>query len=88
MADEHGRTADSARPTRYCTRAPMPGEHLGAACGQCGHAVLLHIGVRHCPVCELVDLNERASATIGRAVDDVVRRTLRAQARAYLPPRT
>jgi hypothetical protein len=76
MADEqHGRTPDIARPGSYCNQRPVPGEYVGAGCGQCGHALVLHIGVTHCPVCELVDLNERTSATIRQSVDAALRRT-------------
>jgi DNA-directed RNA polymerase subunit RPC12/RpoP len=50
---------------RSCTTTPVPGTYLtlatlSAPCPDCGHATVLHIGVDHCPVCELVDLNQRA----------------------------
>lgn len=55
------------QPTGYCTTQPLPGAYLTpstltAPCPDCGHATLMHIGVGHCPVCELVDLNQQARA--------------------------
>lgn len=47
-------------PAEYCTTAPMPGARLTDECLDCGHAVVLHVGTDHCPVCELVDLNQQA----------------------------
>lgn len=44
----------------YCTSVPHAGDRLTDACRDCGHATVLHIGVDHCPVCELVDLNQQA----------------------------
>ena len=44
----------------YCRYGPFPGSHLGSPCPHCGHCAALHMGVDHCPVCELVDLNKRA----------------------------
>ncbi|MER6980153.1 hypothetical protein [Streptomyces carpinensis] len=49
------------QPT-FCSSRPVPGQLLTAACGECGHAQVLHIGVEHCPVCELVHHNERMRA--------------------------
>lgn len=47
----------------YCTKIPRPGDRLTDACPDCGHATVLHLGVDHCPVCELVARNERARGT-------------------------
>lgn len=44
----------------FCSYRPVPGEVLKTACPMCGHAFALHIGVEHCPVCELVHLNQQA----------------------------
>ncbi|MFE9448283.1 hypothetical protein [Streptomyces sp. NPDC006739] len=44
---------------RTCAAAPVPGESPGTPCADCGHAVLLHVGVDHCPVCEMLDLNRQ-----------------------------
>jgi hypothetical protein len=43
----------------YCRRKADPTTFLGGICGGldgCGHALAVHIGTDHCPVCELVDL--------------------------------
>ncbi|MFJ2630848.1 hypothetical protein ACIO6U_02640 [Streptomyces sp. NPDC087422] len=53
----------AAPAAAYCTAKPQRGDHLTAPCADCGHATVLHVGVTHCPVCELVDLNAKASAT-------------------------
>jgi hypothetical protein len=39
---------------QFCTWTPPPGWVTGTPCPDCGHADLGHIGVDHCPVCELV----------------------------------
>ncbi|MGW4042961.1 hypothetical protein [Streptomyces sp. NPDC004721] len=49
---------ESVQPT-FCSYQPVPGEFLSAACVECGHALVLHIGVEHCPVCEMVHLNQQ-----------------------------
>lgn len=52
-------------PDGYCRNLHTvnPGDHLPAGtCDQCGHALLAHIGVDHCPVCELVNTAERHRA--------------------------
>ncbi|MGW2692351.1 hypothetical protein ACWC3Y_10875 [Streptomyces sp. NPDC001296] len=43
----------------FCAYRPVPGEMLTAACVECGHALVLHVGVEHCPVCELVHHNQQ-----------------------------
>jgi uncharacterized Zn finger protein (UPF0148 family) len=48
------------QPPAYCTTTPRAGDRIAAPCPDCGHATVLHIGVDHCPVCELVELNRRA----------------------------
>lgn len=50
----------------YCTRKPVPGQVIGAGCEDCGHALVLHVGVEHCPVCETVDLNRQAADAIAQ----------------------
>lgn len=55
----------------YCSTQPLPGTYLTLAalvapCPDCGHATVLHIGVDHCPVCELVALNEQARGVASR----------------------
>jgi hypothetical protein len=57
---QHEPTPDAAHPTTYCTTKPRAGDHLTDACRDCGHAVVLHVGTDHCPVCELLDLNAQA----------------------------
>lgn len=47
-----------------CTYRPLPGEVLKTACPDCGHAAVLHVGVEHCPVCELVDHNRQVRAAM------------------------
>lgn len=37
-----------------CTWHPAAGRVIGQPCPVCGHSDLVHIGVEHCPVCELV----------------------------------
>jgi hypothetical protein len=60
MPDEQPDRADVTAPTPYCTTVPRTRDRLTDACPECGHATVLHLGVGHCPVCELVALNERA----------------------------
>ena len=55
MGDEPREAAAS----HYCTFRPVAGDPQ-LACSACQHALTLHIGVKHCPVCELVDLNDKA----------------------------
>ena len=47
-----------------CTYRPLPGDVLKSACSDCGHAAVLHIGVEHCPVCELVEHNRQLHAAM------------------------
>lgn len=45
----------------FCRRQLLPGDFLGKSCDGpdgCGHLLAVHVGVDHCPVCELVDLAE------------------------------
>lgn len=65
--DQHDRAPDDAPPHGYCTTKPLPGTYLTLAtvtapCVDCGHATVVHIGVDHCPVCELVAYNATARA--------------------------
>jgi hypothetical protein len=46
----------------FCTHRPLPGQLLTAGCPDCGHALIVHIGVEHCPVCEMQHLNQQARA--------------------------
>jgi hypothetical protein len=68
MVDEqHDRSPDDAPPIAYCTTKPLPGSYLTLAsltapCVDCAHATAVHIGVEHCPVCELVGHNANARA--------------------------
>jgi hypothetical protein len=48
------RVARPLRPGEFCTWLALPGWVAGHPCPVCGHADLVHIGVDHCPVCELV----------------------------------
>lgn len=64
-----------------CTYRPLPGDVLKSACPNCGHAAVLHIGVEHCPVCELVEHNRQVRAAMAANrievhVTDVDARTL------------
>lgn len=52
--------ADGTEPAAYCTRKPVPFAYLSDGCPDCGHAIVLHVGVNHCPVCEMVDLNRQS----------------------------
>ncbi|MFF7881040.1 hypothetical protein ACH40F_07820 [Streptomyces sp. NPDC020794] len=74
----------------FCFYRPVPGELLHTACVECGHVLALHIGVEHCPVCELVHHNERARSALAgsrvrielssldrRTMHNVVERVLR-----------
>lgn len=56
MTTVEATVADVEQPV-FCTYRPVTGEVLKTACPECGHALALHIGVEHCPVCELVALN-------------------------------
>lgn len=40
--------------SEFCTWHPAAGDILCQPCPDCGHSDLAHIGVAHCPVCELV----------------------------------
>lgn len=83
-------TSDAAEKPAFCSYRPVPGEMLSTACVECGHALALHIGVEHCPVCELVHHNERARSALAdsrvrielssldrRTMHNVVERVLR-----------
>lgn len=50
--------AEPERPA-FCSYRPVAGEILATACVECGHALALHIGVEHCPMCELAALNRQ-----------------------------
>lgn len=54
---------DSDAPA-LCTYRPLPGEVLTTACPECGHLVAMHVGVEHCPVCELVAHNRQVRAAM------------------------
>jgi hypothetical protein len=43
----------------YCRLAPSPSDRYGDPCRACGHVGIAHVGVDHCPVCELVALAEQ-----------------------------
>lgn len=49
---------------RTCTAKPASGESLAGPCPECGHAAVLHVGVEHCPVCELVQHNQQVREAI------------------------
>lgn len=79
-----------SEPSAFCSYRPVPGEMLSTACVECGHALVLHIGVEHCPVCELVRHNEQARSALAdsrvrielssldhRTMHNVVERVLR-----------
>jgi hypothetical protein len=38
----------------FCQWKEYAGLNIGAQCPECGHAVVVHIGTDHCPVCELL----------------------------------
>lgn len=38
----------------FCTWKEYAGHRAGGRCPECGHAVVVHIGTEHCPVCELL----------------------------------
>lgn len=61
MAEQHDQAA-TTQDAAYCTTASMAGARLTDECLDCGHAVVLHVGTEHCPLCELVDLNQQARA--------------------------
>lgn len=54
----------NTEPPPFCSREPVPGQLLTSECGACGHSLLLHVGVDHCPVCELVHHNRQLQAAI------------------------
>lgn len=56
MSSPEAALPDAEQP-QFCTYQPVPGEVVKAACPECGHSFALHIGVEHCPVCELAHLN-------------------------------
>jgi hypothetical protein len=70
MSDERHDRAVAPTPTSYCTTVPRIGDLLTDRCRDCGHATALHVGVDHCPVCELVDLNKQALTVHGKVVND------------------
>ena len=55
--------ADAEQP-ELCTYQPVPGEILKGACQEYGHTFVLHVGVEHCPVCELVQHNRQVRAAM------------------------
>ena len=63
MSSPEPATPNDERPTP-CTYRPLAGEILATACVECGHALALHIGVDHCPVCELVERNRQLHAAM------------------------
>lgn len=63
MTAEEATVADADQPA-YCTHHPAAGDVLATACAECGHALMLHIGVEHCPVCELEQHNRRVRAAM------------------------
>ena len=48
----------------FCAYRPVAGEILRTACVECGHTLVLHVGVEHCPVCELVHHNRQLQAAM------------------------
>ena len=48
----------------YCATKPLSGAFLVDPCPDCGHANVLHVGVDHCPVCELLDLNRQLAEIV------------------------
>ncbi|NUP39506.1 MAG: hypothetical protein HOY76_21465 [Streptomyces sp.] len=57
-------TPPQNEPPALCTYQPVAGEILATACAECGHALALHIGVDHCPVCELVQHNRQVQVAM------------------------
>ena len=47
----------------FCT-SKCAGLLMTDTCGDCGHAAALHVGVDHCPVCELVQHNRQVRAAM------------------------
>ena len=39
-----------------CERTAFPGFEMAGFCPDCGHAIVMHLGVESCVVCELVHL--------------------------------
>lgn len=54
-------------PPEFCTTKCV-GQQMTDPCRECGHLVALHVGVDHCPVCELVHHNRQmqAAMAVGR----------------------
>lgn len=44
----------------FCEWHAPTGWKLGTLCPECGHSDLVHVGTKHCPVCELVWQASRA----------------------------
>jgi hypothetical protein len=61
----------------YCTRKPGVGDRVDVVCPDCGHWLPTHIGVEHCSVCEMVDLNKQLAAIVEGGPDEALRRAMR-----------
>lgn len=57
-------TEPDTEPPTFCAYQPAAGEILATVCVECGHALALHIGVEHCPVCELTAHNQHLRAAM------------------------
>ena len=76
MGEQSDSAPAIAQGAEYCTTVPLPGTFLTlgtlvAPCPDCEHATVLHIGVGHCPVCEMVDLNQQAQGAAMHVTVDV-----------------
>lgn len=54
LAGAAERLREMRAPSDFCQWRGYAGYVVGGKCPECGHAVVVHIGVEHCPVCELV----------------------------------
>jgi|GEM_PF-5195095 len=62
MTVQEATVADSEIPA-FCT-STCAGEQANEPCRECGHLAALHVGVKHCPVCELVHHNRQVRAAM------------------------
>jgi uncharacterized Zn finger protein (UPF0148 family) len=62
MTAQETTVAEPEQPS-FCT-SRCAGTRTNEPCPECGHLAALHVGVEHCPVCELVHHNRQVRAAL------------------------
>lgn len=70
----------------YCAMRPLPGQMLTDGCPGCGHAVVLHVGADHCPVCEMVGLNQQLARIVEGGPNKALTRAMAFEIASAFPP--